>query len=36
MKPMCASAALIPETPSTEIFENLHPYESIYHEWASK
>ena len=23
-----------PGTPSTEIFENLHPYESIYHEWA--
>ncbi len=23
-----------PGTPSTEIFENLYPYESIYHEWA--
>ena len=23
-----------PGTPSTEIFENLHPYERIYHEWA--
>lgn len=28
-------ASAYPGTPSTEIFENLHPYPDIYHEWAT-